>query len=1214
MRRSVAYPAVLGSVALLLLLLALLVPAPALAGTHAVTWPRSRAGDAWGSPSGAAFAPAVTASALAAPACDDNWTPEAVATIPYFDAPNGNLLGHTTWTPNWEDTPGWHSVEIESPVWIDLTGGWSAGVPTASTNACIPAGSEVVQYGPFGSRFFDWAPNDDRTKTGAAEVGTLQIAAGAALELTNDSNNNQAHLAAFGDVYNDGTITLNNFYGLLSESGDAPGTIYNAGTITTAAGNGSAYIYGSIDNTGSFNVNGNTNLDPGGSDLTFANTGTINIAAGQALDIAPADSSVVFNLNGGTISNSGTFYQHNGTFNHTAGAASGNPLMIDNADLLADPSTGSADITVNNGTDTLTGDVGAGDTLTVTNSNGGLDDGYLTSATGVSTVTNAGTIALSSGSQLNLAGLTNSGTLTATGGEINGNFVNTGIFDVNGSVEMDWTTGGGDTITNSGTLSIAAGQSLQIGADSFDFTGGTIINDGGFHQDQGAFSHSAGTATGNQLEVDDANLSADPSSGSASLLVGNDTLTNGTIAAGETLGVSGGNLGDGSLTDVTNKGTISLGDGCALNMNVLTNDGTLDAGSGMINVTFDNNGTFNAAGTLLAVFNQSAGTTTVATGYSLTVSESTDVTGGTLVNNGTFAEQNSPFALSGGTITNNGTLAVQSSTFTLEGGTIANNGDVGLSGSTFDQQAGTATGNPLEADGATLNLSPSAGSVSFAADYSTVTLKTGVPAADTLTLAGNGNEYFPMHAILHAGAFTNAGTIVLSGGEIDLTGVLTNSGSLAFETYGEIKGSLTNAGAVRVNGNTELEGGYTQTAAGSLSVPITGVGDQYGFDIAANMALDGTLVLEPSSSYAGAAALGDDDYFISYSGSPPSGQFATVTVSPPLAGGLTFSIDYTDRASGFPDVSAVVAALAVPFNTSAPTITGSPMQGLLLTTNRGSWTNSPTSFTYQWLDCDIAGANCSATAAPGSSRTYAPTAADVGHTLRVLEVAANGAGPGAAASSVATAIVAAAATISTTPASTPPASLSPPTISGATTVGNTLGEQHGSWSNGPTGYSYQWYRCAGASCSAITGATAQGYTLTSADAGYTLRVAETATNAAGASSPANSLASAVIVSATSSSPSKPLAPTATLTARKISSSARSAKFTFKASGKSSGFQCALVRSVKSKGKTTTPAPSYGGCTSPKTYRNLKAGKYVFYVRAVGPGGSGAAAVDRFTIA
>ena len=67
----------------------------------------------------------------------------------------------------------------------------------------------------------------------------------------------------------------------------------------------------------------------------------------------------------------------------------------------------------------------------------------------------------------------------------------------------------------------------------------------------------------------------------------------------------------------------------------------------------------------------------------------------------------------------------------------------------------------------------------------------------------------------------------------------------------------------------------------------------------------------------------------------------------------------------------------------------------------------------------------------------------------------------------------------------------------------------GAWSNSPTGFSYQWERCATASaqppttgsCSAISGATGSAYTVQSADVGHSLVPVVTANNAAGASSP-----------------------------------------------------------------------------------------------------------------
>src|SRR5438067_13133611 len=104
-----------------------------------------------------------------------------------------------------------------------------------------------------------------------------------------------------------------------------------------------------------------------------------------------------------------------------------------------------------------------------------------------------------------------------------------------------------------------------------------------------------------------------------------------------------------------------------------------------------------------------------------------------------------------------------------------------------------------------------------------------------------------------------------------------------------------------------------------------------------------------------------------------------------------------------------------------------------------------------------------------------------------------------------------AATASVTPP--PPVNTAPPTISGTAQQGKTLSESHGTWTNSPTSYTYQWQQCngEGAGCTAISGATNQTYVLQAGDAGHTIRVQETARNASGASAPATSAATAVVL-------------------------------------------------------------------------------------------------------
>jgi hypothetical protein len=87
-----------------------------------------------------------------------------------------------------------------------------------------------------------------------------------------------------------------------------------------------------------------------------------------------------------------------------------------------------------------------------------------------------------------------------------------------------------------------------------------------------------------------------------------------------------------------------------------------------------------------------------------------------------------------------------------------------------------------------------------------------------------------------------------------------------------------------------------------------------------------------------------------------------------------------------------------------------------------------------------------------------------------------------------------------------PHNISPPTITGTARLGQILTEQHGTWTNGPTGFTYQWLRCDGQGngCAPISGARNQSYKLVAGDVGHALRVQESASNGAGSSAPASS--------------------------------------------------------------------------------------------------------------
>ena len=187
----------------------------------------------------------------------------------------------------------------------------------------------------------------------------------------------------------------------------------------------------------------------------------------------------------------------------------------------------------------------------------------------------------------------------------------------------------------------------------------------------------------------------------------------------------------------------------------------------------------------------------------------------------------------------------------------------------------------------------------------------------------------------------------------------------------------------------------------------------------------------------------------------------------------------------------VVLPLHRPSNIVRPSISGNVTQGQTLAETHASWTDSPTSFTYQWQRCDTSGTNCSAIPGATSSR-YTLAAADVGDTIRVQETASNPKPSAAPATSAPTAVV--------RPASAPltnPSNSLPPVISGTTLAGQTLTGSTGAWSGTPPiSFGYQWERCA-RSCSTITGATSSSYTLTRGDVGAKIAVVVTATNSGG---------------------------------------------------------------------------------------------------------------------
>jgi hypothetical protein len=192
--------------------------------------------------------------------------------------------------------------------------------------------------------------------------------------------------------------------------------------------------------------------------------------------------------------------------------------------------------------------------------------------------------------------------------------------------------------------------------------------------------------------------------------------------------------------------------------------------------------------------------------------------------------------------------------------------------------------------------------------------------------------------------------------------------------------------------------------------------------------------------------------------------------------------------AAIPTTTALARSVAAPQNSTAPTISGTAREGSTVTANNGTWTNSPTTFTYQWQRCDSGGASCTDITG-ATTKTYSVATSDVDHTLAVTVTAANADG-NTAAHSKATAVVSSAK---------PPVNTALPAITGKAQVGQELSSSTGTWTGGASSYAYEWERCDtnAASCAAVVNATGSTYGVRNADTNNTIRVVVTAKNASG---------------------------------------------------------------------------------------------------------------------
>ncbi len=190
---------------------------------------------------------------------------------------------------------------------------------------------------------------------------------------------------------------------------------------------------------------------------------------------------------------------------------------------------------------------------------------------------------------------------------------------------------------------------------------------------------------------------------------------------------------------------------------------------------------------------------------------------------------------------------------------------------------------------------------------------------------------------------------------------------------------------------------------------------------------------------------------------------------------------------------------APPVNLSAPTIspTTPPTVGTILFASVGTWSDSPSSYSYQWFRCNVSGTTCTTSIqGPSSVANYTVAVADVGFPIVVQVSATNIAGTSA-------------------PAQSPPAGTTvgpiPTIVAGKLPVingqpkafpsGTSVSATSGTWTGtSPITYTYQWQYCdylTPPQCADIPLATSSFYAPSGDYIGKRLQVIVTATNVYG---------------------------------------------------------------------------------------------------------------------
>jgi filamentous hemagglutinin family protein len=660
---------------------------------------------------------------------------------------------------------------------------WTAGQTANNTGAWGIGSTTTPTFG--GVLNLGVAPlGGAQTYSGAfLNVGTVNVNAGTNTLSGAFTNNGQLQFAT-------GTNSLTGTYSE-AQLGFAPTITFTSGTNTVSAlsPTGGALTLNSLSANGGFNT-----LD---TDSTITNL-SIGAATLTGLGNITIPTTGVFNWSGGTLATTGaaTLTLNNVTNPSSLyqGTLTLNRALINNG-VVSQQSV--------NGGFTTTLNIGAGGSFS---NNGTFNMGNAVASAFTVDVSDTGTFTNSATTGIINSAGTVINTIQATMGATTvGTIANNGAIDIAAGNTLKYL--GGQTATNAGTFTTAAGGVLNLGASAGAPVGATY-NYSGTITNNGATNFAGGTHT---LDTS----SSISGAGDVSFSNGTTNVDGAYVLTGAT-NISGGTANfSGSASTV----------GGSLSAGALGGGGTLTVSSGTFNWT---GGAMAGGGTLAiptgSVLNMTGGSMLFLDGYTINNAGTVNWSGATTVR----ADTASPSAITNqyggqfnasatGSIFNNG--GGGPITFTNDLGATFTRSGTGTStiGVTFDNNgqvnvnAGTLTLTSFPTNAGTLNVA-SAATFNQAAGFT----NTGTLSGTGTIAVGTGASGLVNQGNINPGGTGATGTLAITGDVQLITGSNLNmelggTGAGQFDKLA-VTGSITTAGAL----NASLLAGYTPANADAI--------------------------------------------------------------------------------------------------------------------------------------------------------------------------------------------------------------------------------------------------------------------------------------------------------------------------------------------------------------------------------------------------------------